>query len=90
MFFKAFLVNSILLFILFHQILKLRKGADAFTRSGPINQMPKNKEAEAQAVAVLINPEIALRQTLMRFNHPMTEGRSLGEVTEDLNPNLRV
>ena len=49
----------------------------------------KSMEAEVLAVVLLI-PEIALRQTPTLSTHLKIEGRSLGEVTEDPNPNLRV
>jgi len=50
----------------------------------------KNKEEEATTVVMLVTAEIALQLAPMHFNHPVTKGRSLGEVTEDLNLNLRV
>jgi hypothetical protein len=46
-------------------------------------------EAEVLAV-VLLKPEIALRQTTTLSTHLKIERRSLGEVTEDPNLNLRV
>ena len=49
----------------------------------------KNMEAEVLAVVLLIL-KIALRQTPTLSTHLKIEGRSLGEVTEDPNLNLRV
>ena len=70
------------------EILTWNKETDASLMNVPIK--PKVKEEEAPTVVMLVTAEIALQLAPMHFNHPVTKGRSLGEVTEDLNLNLRV
>ena len=70
------------------EILTRNKETEASTMNDQIKL--KNKEEEATTVVMFVTAEIALQLAPMHFNHPVTKGRSLGEVTEDLNLNLRV
>ena len=87
-----------ILVVLWYQILEEertlnpRREADASIKIVPPNSIStKSREAEALVVVVvLLTPETALRLIPTPSIHPKIEGRSLGEVTEDPNPNLRV
>ena len=53
------------------------------------NVLLKSKEPRI-LVAVLSSPDTALRPIPMQSSQLRNKGRSQGEVTEDLNPNLLV
>ena len=71
------------------RILNPRREADVSTKIVQPNSS-STKSREAEALVVVLTLETALRLIPTPSIHLKIEGRSLGEVTEDPNPNLRV